>query len=139
MNAHMNLTVSVVFLGLMPFALFCQTSDLFQMSGQSHMVALAHSLPPQLTTNSEPEQRITAHSGTKETILVSASGKQRLISTNAAIWAIAILAAFILPHIAASISSGPAKFLKVICFAFPLIAGMVLSTLVISAFFDANK
>ena len=58
--------------------------------------------------------------------------KKKLIGTNAGVWAIAILASFILPFIAESLSSGSAKFLQVVCFAMPLIMGMVLSTVVIN-------
>ena len=58
--------------------------------------------------------------------------KKKLIGTNAGIWTIAILAAFIMPFIAESISSGPAKFLQVLCFAIPLFAGMAISSVVIS-------
>ena len=58
--------------------------------------------------------------------------KKKLIGTNAAIWAIAILVSFILPFIAESISSGAAKFLQVLCFATPLFAGMAISSMVIS-------
>ncbi len=60
------------------------------------------------------------------------SEKKKLIGTNAAIWVVAILAAFILPFIAESISSGTAKFLQVLCFAIPLFAGMAISSMVIS-------
>ncbi len=58
--------------------------------------------------------------------------KKKLIGTNAAIWAIAILASFILPFIAESVSTGSAKFLQVLCFALPLIVGMFISSVVIS-------
>jgi hypothetical protein len=51
---------------------------------------------------------------------------------NEAVWAVAILASFILPFIAESLSSGSAKFLQVLCFAMPLIAGMMISTAVIN-------
>jgi hypothetical protein len=60
------------------------------------------------------------------------SQKKKLIGTNAGVWAIAILASFILPFIAESLSSGSAKFLQVLCFAVPLIVGMVISTMVIN-------
>ncbi len=63
---------------------------------------------------------------------MTSSEKKRLIATNAGVWAIAILASFILPFIAESLSSGPAKFLEVMCFAFPLIAGMAFSSILIS-------
>ena len=63
---------------------------------------------------------------------MTSSEKKKLIGTNAGIWAIAMLAAFILPFIAVSVSSGPAKFLQVMCFAVPLIAGMAISSIVIS-------
>lgn len=58
--------------------------------------------------------------------------KKTLIATNAAVWSAAILASFILPLVAESLSDGPAKFLKVICFAFPLITAMMVSSSVIS-------
>lgn len=58
--------------------------------------------------------------------------KKKLVVTNAVIWSIAILASFLLPFIAESLSSGPAKFLQVLCFAAPLVIGMVLSTVVIN-------
>ena len=63
---------------------------------------------------------------------MTSSEKKKLIGTNAGIWTIAILAAFILPFIAESLSSGPAKFLQVMCFAIPLFAGMAISSIVIS-------
>ena len=63
---------------------------------------------------------------------MTSSEKKKLIGTNAGIWAIAMLAAFILPFIAVSVSTGPAKFLQVMCFAVPLIAGMAISSIVIS-------
>ncbi len=58
--------------------------------------------------------------------------KQRLIATNAAVWAAGILVAFILPMIADSISDGPAGFLKVIAFAAPLMIAMAFSTRIVS-------
>ena len=57
--------------------------------------------------------------------------KKKLIAMNAAVWAIAIFASFILPFIAESLSSGSAKFLQVLCFAIPLIGGMIVSTAVL--------
>lgn len=63
---------------------------------------------------------------------MTAAQKKKLIGTNAGVWAIAILASFILPFIAESLSSGPATFLKVLCFAVPLLVGMVISTIVIN-------
>ena len=63
---------------------------------------------------------------------MTSSEKKKLIGTNAGIWAIAMLAAFILPFIAVSVSTGHAKFLQVMCFAVPLIAGMAISSIVIS-------
>ena len=63
---------------------------------------------------------------------MTSSQKNKLIGTNAGVWAIAIFASFILPFIAESLSSGPAKFLQVLCFAVPLIVGMVISTMVIN-------
>ena len=63
---------------------------------------------------------------------MTSSQKKKLVGTNAGVWAIAILASFILPFIAESLSSGPAKFLQVLCFALPLIIGMVISTVVIN-------
>jgi uncharacterized integral membrane protein len=63
---------------------------------------------------------------------MAASQKKKLIGTNAAIWSIAILASFILPFIAESVSTGSAKFLQVFCFALPLIVGMFISSMVIN-------
>ncbi len=63
---------------------------------------------------------------------MKSSEKKKLVGTNATIWVIAILVSFILPFIAESLSSGPAKFLQVMCFTFPLIVGMVVSSIVIS-------
>ena len=63
---------------------------------------------------------------------MTSSEKKKLIGTNAAIWSIAILASFILPFIADSMSAGSAKFLQVICFAIPLFVGMAISSVVIS-------
>lgn len=62
---------------------------------------------------------------------MTSSQKRKLIGTNAGIWAIAILASFVLPFIAESLSAGVANFLKVLCFALPLIIGMGMSTMVI--------
>ena len=58
--------------------------------------------------------------------------KKKLIGTNAGIWSIAMLASFVLPFIAESLSDGPAKFLQMICFMAPLITGMLISTVVIN-------
>lgn len=63
---------------------------------------------------------------------MTSSEKKKLVATNAVIWSIAILTSFILPLVAESLSSGSAKFLQVLCFAFPLITGMVISSMVIS-------
>ncbi len=63
---------------------------------------------------------------------MTSSQKKKLIGTNAGVWAIAILASFILPFIAESLSSGSAKFLQVLCFALPLIIGMVISTVALN-------
>lgn len=58
--------------------------------------------------------------------------KRKLLGTNAAIWSIAMLSAFILPLIAESVATGPGKFLQVICFAVPLISGMAISTILLN-------
>lgn len=58
--------------------------------------------------------------------------KKKLIGTNAAVWSLAILASFLLPFIAESLSTGSAKFLQVLCFALPLIVGMFVSSMVIN-------
>ena len=63
---------------------------------------------------------------------MTSAQKKRLIGTNAAIWSIAMLASFILPFIAESVSTGSAKFLQVLCFALPLIVGMFISSMVIN-------
>jgi hypothetical protein len=63
--------------------------------------------------------------------VMTSSEKKKLLGTNAGIWAIAILASFILPFVAESLSSGTAKFLQVMCFALPLIGGMAISSIVI--------
>lgn len=63
---------------------------------------------------------------------MTASEKKKLIATNVGIWVIATLASFILPLVAESLSSGPAKFLQVFCFVFPLLVGMAISSVVIS-------
>ena len=62
---------------------------------------------------------------------MASAQKMKLIGTNAAVWSIAILASFIMPLIAESLSTGSAKFLQVLCFALPLIAGMYISSMVI--------
>jgi hypothetical protein len=64
--------------------------------------------------------------------LMTSTQKMKLIGTNAAVWSIAILASFILPFVAESFSTGSANFLKVLCFALPLIAGMFISSIVIN-------
>lgn len=63
---------------------------------------------------------------------MTSSEKKKLIATNAGIWAISILAAFVLPFVAESASSGSANFLKALCFGLPLIIGMALSSAVIN-------
>jgi hypothetical protein len=63
---------------------------------------------------------------------MTSAEKKKLIGTNAAIWTIAILASFILPFIADSMSAGSAEFLQVMCFALPLFIGMTVSCAVIS-------
>ncbi|MCO8124608.1 hypothetical protein NHH03_22915 [Stieleria sp. TO1_6] len=64
------------------------------------------------------------------------SDKKKLLATNAAVWVSGILAAFILPLIAESLSDGPGGFLKVMAFAFPLIVAMFVSHSVISRAID---
>jgi hypothetical protein len=63
---------------------------------------------------------------------MTSAQKKKLIGTNAAVWSIAILASFVLPFIAESFSTGSAKFLRVAYFALPLIAGMIISSMVIN-------
>lgn len=63
---------------------------------------------------------------------MTSSQKKKLIGTNAGIWVIAMLASFVLPFIAESLSSGSAQFLQVLCFALPLMIGMVISTVAIN-------
>lgn len=63
---------------------------------------------------------------------MTSNEKKKLIATNAGIWGISILVSFILPFIADSLSTGPAKFLQMICVTFPLITGMAISSMVIS-------
>ncbi len=58
--------------------------------------------------------------------------KKKLIATNAAVWVAGILVSFILPMIAESLSDGPAGFLKVMAFVFPLLVAMLASNSVIS-------
>lgn len=60
------------------------------------------------------------------------TSKKRIVAGNAGIWVISILASFILPLVAASASSGNAGFLKLLCFALPLLIGMTMSTILIS-------
>jgi len=48
------------------------------------------------------------------------------------VWVVGILASFILPMLAESVSDGPAGFLKVMAFAFPLFVAMLVSTGLIS-------
>jgi hypothetical protein len=54
--------------------------------------------------------------------------KKKLITTNAAIWAVGILASFILPLVTQSLSDGPGNFLQVLAQVGPLIVAMFLST-----------
>ncbi|MGE0758730.1 MAG: hypothetical protein AB7O38_17010 [Pirellulaceae bacterium] len=63
---------------------------------------------------------------------MTSSQKKKLIRADAGVWAIAILASFVFPFIAESLSSGPAKFAQVLCFGLPLVVGMVMSTVVIN-------
>lgn len=63
---------------------------------------------------------------------MTSTQKRKLIGTNAAVCSIAILASFILPFIAVSVSTGSAMFLEMLCFALPLIAGMFISSMVIN-------
>ena len=58
--------------------------------------------------------------------------KTKLIAKNAAVWVVGILLSFILPMVAESISDGPAGFLKVMAFAFPLFIALLVSTSIIS-------
>jgi hypothetical protein len=60
------------------------------------------------------------------------SEKQKLMATNAAVWGAGILAAFILPMVIESLSTGPGSFGKVLGFALPLLAGMFFSCIFIS-------
>lgn len=76
--------------------------------------------------------RTSFHLTKKRTVIMTATQKKKLISTNAGVWAIAILTSFILPFVAESLSSGPAEFLKVMCFAAPLVGGMMISTATIN-------
>ncbi|MBL8810378.1 MAG: hypothetical protein JNM43_09410 [Planctomycetaceae bacterium] len=60
------------------------------------------------------------------------SAKKKLIAANAAIWAAATLLSFILPMVAASVSDGPAGFLKMVVQTGPLLLGLFVSTAVIN-------
>ena len=60
------------------------------------------------------------------------SKKNQLIRTNAAIWAGGMLASFILPMIASSLTDGPAGFLNMMTHVFPLIIAMLLSNAAIN-------
>ena len=57
--------------------------------------------------------------------------KKKLLATNAGIWVAGILASYVLPLVAESMSDGPAGFLKLMCFAFPLFVAMFFSNSVI--------
>lgn len=60
------------------------------------------------------------------------SDKKKLIGANAAIWAGAMLASFVLPMIAESITEGRGQFLKMMAHIFPLICGLAFSSRVLS-------
>ena len=82
-------------------------------------------------------RRAKASTRTRVTVMTS-SEKKKLIGTNAAIWSIAILASFILPFIADSMSSGSAKVLHIMCFALPLFLGMAISSVAINKAIGEN-
>ncbi|MCA8992138.1 MAG: hypothetical protein KDA69_03275 [Planctomycetaceae bacterium] len=58
---------------------------------------------------------------------MNGSDKKRLLATNAAIWAIAALASFILPRVAASLVDGSGNFLIAMAQAGPLLVGLLAS------------
>jgi hypothetical protein len=60
------------------------------------------------------------------------SEKEKLIRTNAVIWAVGIIASFVLPMVTESLTDGRGAFLKMMVHVFPLIIAMVASTGVIS-------
>ncbi len=63
---------------------------------------------------------------------MTAAAKKKLITTNAGIWVAGVLASFILPMVAKSLTDGPGNFLQMMAQVFPLIAAMLVSTAVIS-------
>ena len=64
------------------------------------------------------------------------SEKKKLIATNVAIWAAAMMAAFVLPMIAESMTDGKAAFLKMMVYLLPMILAMLVSTVVINKAID---
>lgn len=77
------------------------------------------------------EQKIAIFSETTILIvdyIMTKSEKQKLIATNAAIWAAATLISFVLPLIAESMTDGRGNFLKMMAQVFPLICAMWIST-----------
>lgn len=60
------------------------------------------------------------------------SAKKKLIVANAAVWAGATLLSFILPMVAASVSDGPAGFLRMMVHTGPLFLGLFVSTAMIN-------
>ena len=54
---------------------------------------------------------------------------KKLVSTNAAIWAVATLASVILPFVTDSLSDGRGAFLRLMAQAAPLMIGMFISSI----------
>jgi hypothetical protein len=62
-----------------------------------------------------------------EDLSMTKSNKQKLIATNAAVLAAGMLASFVLPLIAESVTDGRGTFLRALVHVFPLICAMVFS------------
>ena len=60
------------------------------------------------------------------------SQKNKLINSNAALWAIAILASFILPLITDSVTEGRGKFVNAMVQVGPLLIALLVSTALLS-------
>jgi ABC-type proline/glycine betaine transport system permease subunit len=69
--------------------------------------------------------------------MMESKAKSKLIAVNAFIWAVGMLASFVLPMVVASLADGPANFAKVLAQMLPLIAAMIASTAYLGKAVDA--
>jgi hypothetical protein len=63
---------------------------------------------------------------------MTTDANKKLVTNNAAIWVVAIMASVILPFVTDSMTDGRSAFLRLVGHAAPLIAGMFFSTIALN-------